>query len=259
MAAKGYSPAELAAMSGVSVRTLHHYDNIGLLVPARASNGYRSYSPADVQRLQQVLLFRACGLELAEIKRILDSPDFNLEATLASHLEELVRQRQDLNKLIATVERTMADLKGDTTMSDRERFEGLRRERIERNERVHGAEVRKRWGDDVAGAANERLLSMDQDAWNSMEELEQAIKEQLKAAMATGDPAGAEAAKLVGMHARWLGMHWPEGTYTPEAHRGMGEMYVADERFAAYYDTACGEGAAEFLRDAIVQWAGKTS
>ena len=73
--------------------------------------------------------------------------------------------------------------------------------------------------------------------------------------MATCDPMGAEAEKLVRMHARWLQMHWPEGTYTPEAHRGMGQMYVADERFRAYYDGPCGEGAAQFLCDAIGLWA----
>lgn len=257
MAHRGYSPAELAAMSGVSVRTLHHYDQIGLLTPAREPNGYRSYSPSDVQRLQQVLLFRACGLELAEIKRVLDSPGFSQKEALGAHLAELKRRRQNLDTLIATVERTLADLKGGNTMSDRERFEGLRKEKVERNERMHGAEVRRRWGDEMADAANERILSMDEDAWNTMEELEEAIKEQLRAAMATGDPESAESGKLVAMHARWLEMHWPAGTYTPEAHRGMGQMYAADERFRSYYDGACGDGAAQLLCDAIATWAGR--
>ena len=118
-----------------------------------------------------------------------------------------------------------------------------------------GAEVRERWGDDAADAANDKLLAMDEEAWNDMEALTESILEQLGTAMATGDPMGAEAEKLVRMHARWLEMHWPEGTYTPEAHRGMGQMYVADERFRAYYDGPCGDGAAQFLCDAIGLWA----
>ena len=248
---QGYAPAELAQMSGVSVRTLHHYDQIGLLVPARGDNGYRRYSQADVARLQQILLFRACGLELAQIRQALDAPGFDPEQALLGHLSELRRRRHSLDTLIATVERTVADLRGEEVMSDSERFEGLKRSAVEDNERRYGAEVRRRWGDETADAANNLLLAMDEEAWNDMNALEEAIKEQLKAAMATKDPAGEAAAELVRMHARWLELHWPKGTYTPEAHRGMGQMYVADDRFRSYYDDACGEGAAQFLCDAI--------
>ena len=136
-------------------------------------------------------------------------------------------------------------------MSDEQRFEGLKARTVEENERAYGAEVRERWGNEAADAANAQLLSMDEEAWNNMEALTEGILEQLKIALVSGDPAGAEAAKLVAMHARWLKMHWPEGVYTPEAHRGMGQMYVADERFRAYYDGPCGDGAAHFLCDAI--------
>ena len=114
--------------------------------------------------------------------------------------------------------------------------------------------MRERWGDAAADAANAKLMAMDEESWTDMEALTEDIKAQLKIAMATGDPAGPEAEKLVAMHARWLKMHWGEGTYTPEAHRGMGKMYTCDERFTAYYDDACGAGAAQFLCDAIEAW-----
>ncbi|MBQ3339544.1 MAG: MerR family transcriptional regulator [Atopobiaceae bacterium] len=251
MDGKRYSPAQLAHMSGVSVRTLHHYDQIGLLVPERRTNGYRSYSSADAERLQQILILKRCGVELADIGRILDSPAFDARTALRAHLAELKRKRAELDALITTVEQTLDHLEKGTAMADEQRFEGLKARTVEENERVHGAEVRGRWGDGVADAANDKLLAMDEEAWNDMEALTESVLEQLRTAMATCDPMGAEAEKLVRMHARWLEMHWPEGTYTPEAHRGMGQMYVADERFRAYYDGPCGEGAAQFLCDAI--------
>ena len=255
MDGKRYSPAQLAQMSGVSVRTLHHYDHIGLLVPERRENGYRSYSSADAERLQQILILKRCGVELADIGRILDSPAFDAQTALHAHLAELVSRRDELDALIATVEQTIDHLEKGTAMADEQRFEGLKARTVEENERTYGAEVRRRWGDEVADTANAQLLAMDEEAWNDMEALTQGILEQLGTAMATGDPMGAEAEKLVRMHARWLEMHWPEGTYTPEAHRGMGKMYVADERFRAYYDGPCGDGAAQFLCDAIGLWA----
>lgn len=252
-----YTPARLAHMSGVSVRTLHHYDKIGLLVPERRSNGYRCYSSADAERLQQILILKRCGVELSDIAQILGSPGYDPATALRMHLAMLERRRDELDRLIATVEQTIDHLEKGTIMADKDRFEGLKRAALEQNEQEHGAEARGRWGDAAVDAANERILAVDEEEWNDMEALTEGILEQLKVAMATGDPAGAEAAKLVAMHARWLKMHWPEGVYTPEAHRGMGQMYVADERFSAYYDGPCGNGAAQFLCDAIDIWAGK--
>lgn len=251
MTNEGYTPKQLARLSGVSVRTLHHYDQIGLLVPARRENGYRTYSPSDVERLQQILLYREMGLELGDIARLLDQPGYDATTALQGHLLALQARRTQLDTLIATVEKTLSSLEGSTTMTDEERFEGLKRETIAKNEREHGAAVRARYGDKVVDAANAKLLRMTEGEWTDIMELEEAIKALLCTAMKTGDPAGAEAAELVRMHARWLAAHWPDGAYSPEAHRGMAEGYLADQRFVAYYDSACGEGATQFLHDAI--------
>ena len=104
MGEKRYSPAQLAQMSGVSVRTLHHYDQIGLLVPERRANGYRSYGPAEVERLQQILIFKSSGMELADIGRILDSPAFDARTALRTHLAELTRVNQFLDFVDVCVE-----------------------------------------------------------------------------------------------------------------------------------------------------------
>ena len=99
-------------------------------------------------------------------------------------------------------------------------------------------------------AANERMAGMSQEEWNDAKALEAAILDQLAAAKETGDPTGEAARKLCAMHARWLQMHWGEGTYSPAAHAALAEGYVADPRFTAYYDGSAGEGATAFLRDA---------
>lgn len=136
-------------------------------------------------------------------------------------------------------------------MSEHDAFEALKRHAIEENERAYGREARARHGDDAVDAANERLASLSRDEWDEKGQLERAIREQLRVAMATGDPAGEPARELARMHARWIALHWGEGRYSREAHRGLAQMYLADDRFRSYYDTAAGEGATEFLIAAL--------
>ena len=127
----------------------------------------------------------------------------------------------------------------------------LRRWReVSENEKAYGEEIRAAYGDEVVDAANEKYLAMGEAAHLQAEELAVAINEQLRRAMEAGDPAGSEARNLVAMHARWLRMYWPEGTYTPEAHKGLADGYISDERFRAYYEQVA-PGATQFLRDAI--------
>lgn len=145
----------------------------------------------------------------------------------------------------------ITEVKGIEDMNERDAFKALKRQTIEENERAHGREARERYGDDAVDAANERLASLSQDEWDEKDRLEQAIKERLRAAMATGDPVGEPAHELARMHARWIALHWGEGRYSREAHRGLVQMYLADDRFRAYYDEAAGEGATEFLVAAL--------
>lgn len=247
-----YTVGQLAKLSGVSARTLRYYEELGLLSPKRKANGYREYGPTDVDALQQILLFRSCGVELEEVRRTLAQPRFDAATTLRHHLATLTAQKQELETLIATVEKTIASLEGAYAMTDTERFEGLKRKAVEDNERAYGREARERYGDDVIDAAYKKLLAMDEGEWTDVQALGEAIIEQLKAAMATGDAHGAEAQELARMHAAWIKAHWPEGAYSREAHLGLAEGYLADERFTAFYDGAAGAGATQFLRDALV-------
>lgn len=246
-----YSTKQLADMAGVSPRTLRYYDQIGLLVPEREENGYRSYGHSEVRRLQHILLLRSCGVPLQTVEEALDQADFTLPAMLAEHLSCLQKQKSELEKTIATVKRVVAGLGGYENMDDTQKFEEIKRQSVEQFEEEYGEEARRLYGDEAIDASNERMLGMSKLAWDAKEELEQRIKDNLAIAMATGDPTSPESRMVAEMHAQWIRVHWGEGAYTPEAHVALAEGYLADPRFIEYYDSAAGEGATEFLRDII--------
>ncbi len=129
-----------------------------------------------------------------------------------------------------------------------------KRQAMERNERTYGAEARARYGEKVVAAANAKMAGMDEARWAEAQELADEIIEQLKAAMATGDPAGATAQGLCRTHEAWLRMYWPEGTYSRAAHLGLAHGYLADERFTDYYDSRAGKGATSFLVAALERY-----
>ena len=246
-----YTIVKLARLSGLSTRTLRYYDEIGLLRPARLKqNGYRVYGQQQVDRLQQILFYRELGVRLEEIGKLIGAKDFDRQQALCSHLAELNREKARLEKLIDNVTRTISAMKGETTMTDRDKFEGFKREQIEENEKKYGVELRQRYGDEEVNASNVKLAGMSEGDWQRMQELEKEIAELLRAAVETGDPACAEAQKACELHKQWLCMTWKKGAYSKQAHRAMGEMYVSDERFSAYYD-AIAPGCAAFFNDAL--------
>jgi DNA-binding transcriptional MerR regulator len=244
-----YTVNKLAIMSGISTRTLRYYDQIGLLSPGRvASNGYRIYGPAQVDLLQQILFFRELGFELDTIKRIVGAPDFDCDGrSMPSCGSPEARERSGRSL------QTLKDdpyQKGETVMSDEEKFKGFKQKLIDENERNYGAEVREKYGEAAADAANAKLKGMTKEQYDAMEKLSEEVNETLRAAFAEGDPAGELAQKACDLHRQWLCLHWPEGMYSKQAHLNMAEMYCADERFKAYYD-AITPGCTEFLRDAL--------
>ncbi|MDO5425991.1 MAG: MerR family transcriptional regulator [Eubacteriales bacterium] len=251
-----YTVKQLARLSGVTTRTLRYYDEIGLLKPERtAENGYRIYGQAQVDLLQQILFYRELGMSLGDIREILDSGDFDRERALESHLEALLQKKEQVEMLIENVSKTLSAMKGEVQMNDEEKFRGFQKERIAENEKAYGAEIREKYGAQAIDAANERMTGMTKEQWEKQERLAKEILETLEKAMETKNPAGELAQKAYGLHKEWLCMFWPDGMYSKEAHRGMGEMYVADERFRAYYESA-GEGAADFLKEALEVYCG---
>jgi DNA-binding transcriptional MerR regulator len=252
-----YTVQKLGHIAGVSTRTLRYYDEIGLLKPARVnSSGYRIYGQPEVDRLQQILFYRELGVSLESIRDIITSPSFDCESALKEHRKNLLEKRQQLDALIASVDKTLAKTEGRITMSDKEKFEGFKKKMIEENERKYGKEIREKYGENTVNASNEMMMGMSEEKYNEWQKLAGEFTETLAAAFATGDPAGELAQKAADMHRRWLGYTW--ATYSKEAHTGLAQMYVDDERFKAYYDEKQ-PGTAEFLRDAILIYTGMKS
>lgn len=249
-----YSIRDLSRLSGVTTRTLRWYDEIGLLKPGRvAPSGYRYYGPAQVDRLQDILTYRALGVELARIKECLDDPSFDRLTVLRDHLAALQARKARLDALIGAVENTISCEEGKNTMDDEAKFAVFKQKQVEKNEAEYGKEARQKYGDKAVDAANTRLMGMSREKYNDWKALDAELRQRLEAAVQAGrQPEGKEGRELCELHRRWLTMTDPN--MDPARHRGIAELYVMDERFTNYYDRTV-PGCARFLRDAVARWA----
>ncbi|WP_062307888.1 MerR family transcriptional regulator [Demequina subtropica] len=237
----------VARITGVTSRTLRHYDAIGLLSPAwTGHDGRRHYGETELLRLQHILVLRELEVPLDTIARIVDTDDAALTAALMrDHHVALLAQRDRFAALAETVERTITRLEKGIPMSADDMFEGFDNSRYE-------PEARERWGDDAVARSNAAWGSLDKDAQRAHLAEHEAIAEALgRLAAADADPEGDEAQALVARHHAWVSLFWTPGR---DAYAGLGAMYVDDPRFRATYDKH-GDGAAELLRDAIAVYA----
>lgn len=158
-----YTVSELAELAGVSVRALHHYDRIGLLVPTRRSrSGYRLYGDEEMRRLQQILLFRELDFPLGEIRRILERPGYDPAEALEAHRGILREKGERIARLQDLLDRTIAQMRGETDMlSDKELYEGFSEERIE----AMKEEARRRWGRDRVDASHRKIAALGKEAF----------------------------------------------------------------------------------------------
>ncbi|WP_042454928.1 MerR family transcriptional regulator [Neobacillus dielmonensis] len=249
-----YTINKLGHLAGISTRTLRYYDEIGILKPARVnSSGYRIYGPKEVDCLQQILFYRELGVSLDQIKNIVTDPAFDGAKALREHREKLLEKRQQLDLLIANVDKTIAHTEGRITMSNEEKFEGFKQKMIEDNEKKYGQEIRQKYGTETVEKANAKVKNMTQEQYDEVTALTEQLTETLAEAFKTGNPAGEQAQNAADLHKRWLTYYWDH--YSKEAHAGLAQMYVDDERFKAYYDKEQ-PGTAEFLRDAILIYTG---
>ena len=248
-----YTIQALSRLSGVTTRALRWYDKIGLLTPSgRTEGNYRLYGPAEVDRLQDILYYRALGVELAQVKRILDDPSYNRLAVLRSHLAALEAERERVQGLINSVKETILTQERDEIMIDEKKFEAFKRGALEEYRKTYEAESREQYGDVEVDAMLTRLQGVTQEQYAEWESLGKEILEKLSAAVTAGtDPAGEVGKELAALHQRWLTVTGNQ--YDVQRHRGLAELYVQDERFTAYYDREV-PGCARFLRDAVLHW-----
>lgn len=244
-----YSIQQLAKISGVSSRTLRYYDEFALLKPKRvSSNGYRIYGKAEVDQLQQILFYKSLGFSLDEIKAALFEKNFSMVAALEQQRQLLQTKRQALDELLATVEKTLRYQKGEEDMTDTEKFAAFKKAKVLENEEKYGAEIRQKYGEKTIEASNKKYLQMTEADVEQMKKEEDDLFAALLIVQETGDYEGEAAKQAYQAHRNWLTHSWP--TYSKEAHLGLVQMYLADERFKAYYD-AHGEGMTEILAKVV--------
>ena len=238
-----YTIKTIADLAGVTNRTLRYYDQIGLLIPAEiGENGYRYYDQRNLMRLQQILFFRELDVPLNEIQSIMSQPDFNLYVALDEQRSSLEKKAERLNKLITTIENTLATIRGERLMTAEEYFEGF-------DEASYEEETKQRWGNTPQYAESQRK-------WASYSnEQKQEVKAEggrLTVRMVSENPDASpddrDVQAAIGEYFVYLNKYF----YTCDLNflRGLADMWVTDPRFANNYERIR-EGGAKFVREAV--------
>lgn len=239
--------SQVARLAGISVRTLHHYDEIGLLRPSgRSEAGYRLYEQSDLQRLQQVLFFKELGFPLEEITRILGDPAFDLRAALLMQRQLLTERATRVQALIGAVDAALDSLEKGTVMTKEEMFEVFGDFDPTRYEQ----ETHERWGNtDAYKESARRTARYTKKDWEQLKAEGDALQHELAAQLDAGRPPTDPAVMALAERHRDYISRW----FYPcshELHRGLGELYVNDPRFTANIDRVR-PGLAAFTRDAF--------
>ncbi len=245
-----YSILQLAQLAGISTRTLRYYDQIGLLAPVRDSQSrYRIYREQEVDVLQQILFYKELGFQLSSIQEIIKNPEFDHLKALNCHLQQLEQREQNLRLLIQTVKKTIQKEEGMIRMTDEEKFAGLKKSILAENDKAYGDEIRRKYGADTIEKSNEKFKNLTKEEYEAMQTLTEKIQTKLEEAVTNhSDPLKDPGKEIASLHKEWLSYTW--NTYSAKAHKGLAELYVADERFQNYYDKNV-QGCAKFLKAAI--------
>lgn len=239
---------EVADLVGISVRTLHHYDEIGLLTPEEITDaGYRIYSNENLETLQQILFFRELGFPLKKIKEIISSPSFDRQEALMLHRKMLLEKRSRLDQMITTIDKTIQHTKGEISMSNKEKFEGF-----DFSKNPYEQEARERWGDKAVDQSNAKVNAMSKGEKKDFEEAFNSIYRKL-AEIRHISPESETAQAAI---KEWFNFLNNMGNYSLDAFKGLGQMYVDDERFTKNIDQF-GEGLAKFMCEAMAVFADK--
>ncbi|WP_306338192.1 MerR family transcriptional regulator [Streptomyces sp. KL118A] len=243
-----YSVGQVADFAGVTVRTLHHYDEIGLLVPGgRSHAGHRRYSDDDLDRLQQILFYRELGFPLDEVAALLDDPETDPRDHLRRQHALLTARIHKLQEMAAAVETAMEAKKMGINLTPEEKFEVFG----DHDPDQYAEEVEQRWGDtDAYRESQRKQASYTKDDWKRINDEFDAVHARVAELLGRGVPADSEEAMAAAEeHRRFITANHYECSY--EMHTCLGEMYVDDERFTAFYE-AIAPGLAVYLRDAIL-------
>ncbi len=246
----GHTVRQVADMAGITVRTLHHYDALGLLTPsARSAAGYRLYGESDLLRLQQVLFFRELGFPLEQVRAILEDPHFDQVRALEGHRQMLALERDRLARLIATVDKTLARLQEENMgMTDEELYAGFSQEQIERYKR----EAREKYGEQIVEESERRVKQMPKSHWEAINaEGDDATQKIAALAKAGRKPEDPEVQAQVARHFQWITNFWQPNA---ESYAGLGRLYAENDEFRAHYEKYM-PGMADFMAAAMQHYS----
>ncbi|SNR27240.1 DNA-binding transcriptional regulator, MerR family [Haloechinothrix alba] len=243
-----WSIQEVARLAGTTSRTLRHYDAVGLLAPSRiGANGYRYYDQDRIVRLQRILLLRELGLGLPAIAEVLDGQQDTVSA-LRTHLHWLEQERDRIGRQIESVRTTLRKTERGERVMAAEALDGF-------DHTHYRDEVIGRWGRQAWERGDQWWRSLSESDKQDFQQRQQDIAADFAAANQAGeDPAGERAQAIARRHYEWVRQGWQGTDPTAEQFTGLGEMYVADSRFAEHYDRH-GTGTAAFIRDAMAVYA----
>ncbi len=251
---KTYTVKEVAKLAGVSVRTLHHYHEIGLLEPALiGENRYRYYGEAELLRLQQILFYREFGLPLAEVAEHLDRPGFDHVAALQAHREQMVREAERYRQLIRTIDRTIAQLTGDSAMRVDDLYKGFSPEKQSEYEEWLIGKYGDGMAESIAVSKKSFAAMSEEERAAAMAELAEVEKDLVKG-LEHDVPADSDLLDpLLYRHRRWVALMWGKPC-PPEAYAGLAEMYLSHPDFEKRYETLA-EGFTGYLTTAMRAYA----
>jgi len=242
-----YTVKQLADAAGVSTRTLHFYDQIGLLKPdAYGENGYRFYGETALLRLQQILFFKELDFSLSDIKATIDRPGFDTLQALRAHRETLQERLGRLSRLIETVDKTILHIRGELKMEKREFYQGFSEEK----QKEYEEEIRQRYGDKELKQSQQRWGSYDVKQKQAIQEEFDRIVKELREHMGEGHDSPEVQVRIKELHS-WIGNFYD---CTLDVFEGLGHGYNQDPRFREMYETNYGPGVSEFLEMAIVYY-----
>lgn len=239
---------EVSKIAGISVRTLHYYDEMGLLKPNRNNeNNYREYTYEDIAILQQILFFKECGFSLENIAELLQSPAFDREEAFELQRKALLYEKRRIETMLQTIEKSLKELKGEITMNTNEKFEGFNFD-----ENPYEEEARKLWGEESVNKSNKYINSLGKEGKDKMKERFDELFTNLSKLVGS-DPYGEDAQAAMAEMYRYFNSNFGI-EYTPEGFAGLGKMYVEDPRFTKNIDKYA-EGLSLFLSKAMAYFA----
>ena len=244
-----YKVKEVANLVGVSVRTLHHYDEIELLQPESITPaGYRLYTNQNLKRLQQILFFKEMGISLQQIKDILDRPDFDQLEALRMHEEMLKKKKSRIDTMIQTVQQSIHALEHGNEMEETEMFKGFDMKEIEEHQKRYAEEVRQTYPNDLVKQSEQKTSQYTAQDWKRIKEETNDIYQAIASHMSQG-PDDPEVQRNVARWHQFITNNFYDCSI--DIFRGLADLYVADERFTKNIDKHK-EGLAVFLSEAMI-------